>query len=47
MCTALALTIDEGKDMSYKHLETIIKVAADFDHNFKGSGHIENLSLYT
>jgi hypothetical protein len=45
--TALALAMDEGKDMSYKHLETVIKAAADFDRDFKGSGHIENLSSYT
>ncbi|KAI9770217.1 MAG: hypothetical protein M1839_003245 [Geoglossum umbratile] len=45
--TALALAMNEGKDMSYEHLETVIDATAEFDRDFKGSGQIENLSSYT
>jgi hypothetical protein len=39
--------MNEGKDMSYRHLEIVIEATADFDRDFKGSGRIENLSSYT
>jgi hypothetical protein len=45
--TALALAINEGKDMSYEHSETVIDATADSDHDFKGSGYIENMRSYT
>ncbi|KAI9767831.1 MAG: hypothetical protein M1839_004332 [Geoglossum umbratile] len=45
--TALALAMNEGRDMSYEHLETVIDATADFDHDFKGSGYIENMRSYT
>ncbi|KAI9773296.1 MAG: hypothetical protein M1839_002156 [Geoglossum umbratile] len=45
--TALALAMNEGKDMSYEHLETVIDATADFDRDFKGSGYIENMRSYT
>ncbi|KAI9777197.1 MAG: hypothetical protein M1839_009040 [Geoglossum umbratile] len=45
--TAHALAINEGKKMSYEHFETVLHAIDDFDHDFKGSGQIENLSLYT
>ena len=47
MRTALALAMNEGKDMSYEHLETVIEATADFDRDFKGSGYIENMRSYT
>jgi hypothetical protein len=45
--TALALAMNEEKDMSYGHLETVIDATAEFDCDFKGLGQIENLSSYT
>ncbi|KAI9770678.1 MAG: hypothetical protein M1839_003062 [Geoglossum umbratile] len=45
--TAHALAMNEGEDMSYKHLETVIDATADFDRDFKGSGYIENMRSYT
>ena len=47
MRTALALAMNEGRDMSYEHLETVIDATADFDRDFKGSGYIENMRSYT
>jgi hypothetical protein len=38
--------MNEGRDMSYKHLETVIDATADFDHDFKRSGYIENIRSY-
>jgi hypothetical protein len=45
--TALALATNKEKDMSYKHLETVLDATADFDRDFKGSGYIENMRSYT
>jgi hypothetical protein len=45
--TALALAINEGKKMSYEHLETVLLAINDFDRDLKGSGQIENLNSYT
>jgi hypothetical protein len=47
MRTALALAMNEGTDMSYEHLETVIDATTDFDCDFKGSGCIENMRSYT
>ena len=47
MRTALALAMNEGKNMSYEHLETVLHAIDDFDRDFKGSGHIENMRSYT
>ena len=46
MWTALALAMNEEKNMLYEHLKTVLYVIDDFDHDFKGSGHIENMRLY-
>ena len=46
MRIALALAINEGKKISYEHLETVLRAIDDFDRDFRGSGQIENLSLY-
>ncbi|KAI9769842.1 MAG: hypothetical protein M1840_003836 [Geoglossum simile] len=45
--TALALAMNEGKKMSYEHLDTVLQAIDDFNRDFKGSGQIENLSSYT
>lgn len=38
--------MNEEKDASYRLLEIVIRATADFDRDFKGSGHIEKLNSY-
>jgi hypothetical protein len=44
--TALALATNEGKQMSYGHLDAVLHAMNDFDYDFKGRGQIENLRSY-
>jgi len=43
---AHALAVDEGSQLCYSHLETVLDSGKEFEADFKGAGQIDNLRSY-